>query len=77
MMVLAVTSLLTYLEPAVCLKACDQILNFRWHRARMLLAKLRRRLSRSLFFRLCVPNQDKRVMLVSGVLTVSKTESTT
>jgi hypothetical protein len=24
MMVLAVTSLLTYLEPAVCLKACDQ-----------------------------------------------------
>jgi hypothetical protein len=43
----------------------------------MLLAKLRRRLSRSLFFRLCVPNQDKRVMLVSDVLTVSETESTT
>ena len=76
-MVLAVTSLLTYLEPAVCLMACDQILNFRWHRARMVLATLRRRLSRSLFLRLCVPNQDKRVMLVSGVLTVSETESTT
>ena len=48
-MVLAVTSLLTYLEPAVGFEACDKILNFRWHRARMVLAKLGRSLSRSLF----------------------------
>jgi hypothetical protein len=47
-MVLAVTTLLTDLEPAVCLKACDQILNFRWHRGRMVLAAPKRSLARGL-----------------------------
>ena len=31
-MVLAMTALLTHLVPAICLKARNQLLNFRWHR---------------------------------------------
>ena len=36
-MVLAMAPLLTDAEPAVVLEKCDEVLDFRWHRARIVL----------------------------------------